>query len=131
MTHHTYQVLRLVQACCALIGVVVSTCNSREAILDRRWLRKNGLNGLREMTATSMIYHETGRTLMQVFLFIIGILGSLSGVDDSQISGVSWIFGGQFETVLDTLVVFLVLAISVHTRHMRHKIQTYDDAHKH
>lgn len=114
-TFDVYQLLRGVQAGLAALGIWLSFTNLRDAYLDQSWLMEEGINGVRAVTASSLVIHECGRFLMQVVLFTIGALGMV-------IDGGAGTFD-NVETFLDTLVVVIVVLVSWHARYVRTSIR--------
>lgn len=111
MSLDVYQYLRGAQMILAMLGMWLSGTNLRDAYLDQKWLAATGTNGVRAITALSHVVHETGRMLVQSVLALIGLMGVL-------FNGGAGAFD-NLETMLDTLVVFIVLLISWHSRYVR------------
>lgn len=113
------QWLRGCQALGALMGMWLSGTNLRDALRDRRWLIDNKFNGLGIITAESLVFHEAGRVVVQVVMASIGlwgVWGDRPGVDDHF---------NYWEPFLDTVVVAVTFALSLHSRHTRTVIQRY------
>jgi hypothetical protein len=106
-----YQYLRGFQMIAALFGMGLSGTNLRDAYLDQKWLKNSGSNGVRAITASSLIVHETGHLLLQFVLMLIGLMGLMFDGHAGNFD--------NLETMLDTIVVIIVLLVSWHSHYVR------------